>query len=71
MGHYQIEYYIELTDDELKLFDIEDIYNLNKIQDFTFLITSQNFINKFDIKTEYDSLNTLLFMNKSLNDMRK
>ena len=71
MGHYQIEYYIELTDDELKLFDIEDIYNLNKIQDFTFLITSQNFINKFDIKTEYDSLNTLLFMNKSLNDSNK
>ena len=71
MGHYQIEYYIELTDDELKLFDIEDIYNLNKIQDFTFLITSQNFINKFDIKTEYDSLNTLLFMNKSLNDTNK
>ena len=71
IGHYQIEYYIELTDEELKLLGIEDISNLNKLEDFSFLITDQNFINRFDIKTEYDSFNTLLFMNKSLNDNNK
>ena len=71
MGHYEIEYCIELTDDELKLMGIEDIYNLEKLEDYSFLLTNQNFINKFDIKTEYDSLNTLLFMNKSLNDTNK
>ena len=71
IGHYQIEYYIELTDEDLKFLGIEDISNLNKLEDFSFLITDQNFINRFDIKTENDSLNTLLFMNKSLNDNNK
>ena len=34
IGHYQIEYYIELTDEELKLLGIEDISNLNKLEDY-------------------------------------
>ena len=71
MGHYDIEYKIELTNEELMLLEIENIGNLSQLQDYSFLIKNPNLLNQIEINTQNQEINTLLFMNRSLNDNNK
>jgi hypothetical protein len=68
LGHFDAEYNLELTEQELIKLNIEDIEKLNDLNDLKFLVENQNLWNKIDISTSNDMLNCALFLSKVLGE---
>ena len=71
MGHYDINYSIELTDDDLSKFQIENITQLKTYEDISFIINNQYLWNKIKIETENKIINLLLYLNKITTEANK
>ena len=64
MGHYDIDYLIELNDDDINKYNIEDISKLKTYEDISFIINNQYLWNKIKIITDNKIINLLLYLNK-------
>ena len=64
MGHYDIDYLIELNDDDINKYNIEDISKLKTYEDISFIIDNQYLWNKIKIITDNKIINLLLYLNK-------
>ena len=64
IGHYDIDYLFELSDDDAKKFNIDDVTQLKTYEDISFIIDNQYLWNKIKIITENNMINLLLFLNK-------
>ena len=64
MGHYDIVYLIELNDDDINKYNIEDISKLKTYEDISFIINNQYLWNKIKIITDNKIINLLLYLNK-------
>ena len=63
-GHYDIDYSINLSEDNVLKFNIDDITNLTKFEDISFIVENQYFWDKIQMETENNSINLLLYLNK-------
>ena len=68
LGHFDAEYNLELTEQELAKFNIENIENLHDSKDLKFLVENQNLWNKIDISSSNDILNCALFLSRVLGE---
>ena len=64
MGHYDINYLIELTDEDITKCKVKDIKKLKTFEDISFLINNQYLWSKIKIETENKFINLLIFLNK-------
>ena len=71
LGHYDIDYYITLSEEDMLKFHIEDITQLKKYEDISFIIENQYLWQKIQLKTENRFINLLLYLNKISNDSNK
>ena len=71
MGHYDINYSIELSDDDLLKFNIEDISQLKTYEDISFIIENQYLWSKIKIESENKIINLLLYLNKISTETNK
>ena len=71
MGHYDINYSIELSDDDLSKFQIEDISQLKTYDDILFIVNNQYLWSKIKIETENKIINLLLYLNKITTEANK
>ena len=63
-GHYDIDYSINLSEDDVLKFHIDDITNLTKFEDISFIVENQYLWDKIQMETENNSINLLLYLNK-------
>ena len=70
LGHFDAEYNLELTEQELAKFNIENIENLHDSKDLKFLVENQNLWNKIDISSSNDILNCALFLSRVLGEAK-
>ena len=71
LGHYDIDYYITLSEEDMLKFHIEDVTQLKKYEDISFIIENQYLWQKIQLKTENRFINLLLYLNKISNDSNK
>ena len=71
MGHYDINYSITLSEDDLIKFKIEDLTVLKTYEDISFIINNKYLWNKIEIETDNKIINTLLYLNKINKDSNK
>lgn len=64
MGHYNLVYNLVLTDDEMKLFHIASVSDLNTYGDMSFLLENKYLWSRIELHTENKTINTLLFLNR-------
>ena len=64
LGHYDINYSITLSEDDVLKFHIDDITQLTKYEDISFIVENQYLWDKIQMKTENKSINLLLYINK-------
>ena len=68
---FKVNYMIRLTNEELSKYGIENLNDKGSLNDLPFLLEEKTLWNKFEIVTENEELNTLLYMNKCLPDNNK
>ena len=71
LGHYDIDYSITLSEDDMLKFHIEDISQLKTYEDISFIVENQYLWDKIQIKTENYAINLLLYLNKISPDSSK
>ena len=71
LGHYDLDYSITLTDDDLSKYNIEDITYLKTYEDISFIIDNHYLWNKIQIETDNKMINMLLYLNKVSKDSKK
>ena len=71
LGHYDIDYYITLSEEDMLKFHIEDVTQLKKYEDISFIIENQYLWQKIQLKTENRFINLLLYLNKISNNSNK
>ena len=71
LGHYDIDYSITLSDEDVMKFHIKDITELTKYEDISFIIENQYLWDKIQMNTENKSINLLLYLNKISIDSTK
>jgi len=71
LGHYDIDYSITLSDEDVMKFHIKDITELTKYEDISFIIENQYLWDKIQMNTENKSINLLLYLNKVSIDSTK
>ena len=64
MGHYDINYTITLSEDDLIKYRIDDLTTLRTYEDISFIINNKYLWNKIEIETDNKIINTLLYLNK-------
>ena len=64
IGHYDINYSIELNDEEISKFKIKDLEKLQTYEDISFIIENKYLWSKIKIETENKTINLLLYLNK-------
>ena len=64
MGHYDINYSITLSEDDLIKYRIDDLTTLRTYEDISFIINNKYLWNKIEIETDNKIINTLLYLNK-------
>ena len=64
LGHYDIDYSITLSDEDVLKFHIKDITELTEYEDISFIVENQYLWNKIQMNTENKSINLLLYLNK-------
>ena len=64
IGHYDINYSIELNDEEISKFKIKDLEKLQTYEDISFIIENKYLWSKIRIETENKTINLLLYLNK-------
>ena len=64
MGHYNLDYSITLSDEDILKFHIDDIENLQNYEDISFIVENQYLWSKIQIETQNKSINLLLYINK-------
>ena len=63
-GHYDLDYLLELNDDDVKKFHINDVTELKTFEDIAFIIDNQYLWNKIKIITNNRMINLFLYINK-------
>ena len=71
IGHYDIDYLITLTEEDMLKYHIEDVTNLQNYDDISFLINNQYLWDRIQMKTNNPSINLLLYLNKISIDSNK
>ena len=71
MGHYNLDYSITLSDEDILKFHIDDIENLQNYEDISFIVENQYLWSKIQIETQNKSINLLLYINKISFDSNK
>jgi hypothetical protein len=71
MGHYDINYSITLSEDDLIKYKIDDLTELKTYEDISFVINNKYLWNKIEIETDNKMINTLLYLNKISKDSNK
>ena len=71
MGHYDINYSITLSEDDLIKYKIDDLTELKTYEDISFIINNKYLWNKIEIETDNKMINTLLYLNKISKDSNK
>ena len=71
MGHYDINYSITLSEDDLIKYKIDDLTVLKTYEDISFIINNKYLWNKIEIETDNKMINTLLYLNKISKDSNK
>ena len=64
LGHYDINYSITLSEDDVLKFHIDDVTQLTKYEDISFIVENQYLWDKIQMKTENKAINLLLYINK-------
>ena len=64
LGHYDIDYTITLSEEDALKYRVEDVTQLNSVEDISFIIENQYLWEKIQMKTENNSINLLLYLNK-------
>ena len=63
-GHYDIDYSITLSEEDILKYHIDDLANLTKYEDISFIVDNQYLWNKIQMETNNNSINLLLYLNK-------
>ena len=71
IGHYDIDYSITLSEEDALKYHIEDITQLNTVEDISFLIENQYLWDRIKLKTDNNTINLLLYLNKISYDINK
>ena len=71
IGHYDIDYLITLTEEDMLKYHIEDVTNLQSYNDISFLINNQYLWDRIQMKTNNPTINLLLYLNKISIDSNK
>ena len=64
MGHYDIDYSIELNDEDISNYKIKNIENLKTYEDISFIINNQYLWSKIKLETQNKMINLILYINK-------
>ena len=71
IGHYDIDYSITLTEEDMLKYHIEDVTNLQNYEDISFLVNNQYLWDRIQMKTNNPAINLLLYLNKISFDSNK
>ena len=71
IGHYDIDYSITLTDDDVLKYQIDDITKLTTVEDISFIIGNQSYWERIQMNTNNNSITLLLYLNKICFDINK
>ena len=70
-GHYDINYAITLSEEDILKYHIDNLANLTKYEDISFIVDNQYLWNKIQMETNNNSINLLLYLNKISFDSTK
>ena len=71
IGHYDIDYSITLSEEDALKYHIGDVTQLNSVEDISFLIENHYLWEKIQMKTDNNTINLLLYLNKISYDTNK
>ena len=70
-GHYDINYSITLSEEDILKYHIDNLADLTKYEDISFIVDNQYLWNKIQMETSNNSINLLLYLNKISFDSTK
>ena len=71
MGHYDIDYSIKLSDEDIEKYKIQNIEDLKTYEDISFIVENQYLWSKISLETENKMINILLYINKISTESNK
>ena len=71
IGHYDIDYLIELSDEDIEKYNIESIKDLKTYEDISFIVDNQYLWSKITLESENKMINLLLYINKISTESNK
>ena len=66
LGNFNVKYSLELTNEEIKKFGYENLNDINKIEELSFLLTFKYLWNKIKLISDNNLIDSFLFINNNL-----